>query len=235
MCTVTFVRSGSQQIITSNRDEQVVRQAIEPRTYNIGNKKITFPKDPKAGGTWYAADQLGNVIVLLNGAAETHQRTPPYRKSRGIILLEIFTADAPVILWNQIDLENIEPFTLILFQEVGISQMRWNGQEKELVFYDNSTTRIWSSATLYSKEVREARQRWFDQFMKERSSPTSEEMFDFHRHTKPDNKQNGLVIDRKGFLKTISITQTIVGNRQLSMKHFDLVDQITSEVDYEII
>jgi len=235
MCTVTFVRSGNQKIITSNRDEQVVRQAIEPRIYTIGNKRIAFPKDPKAGGTWYASDEVGNVLVLLNGAAETHKRTPPYQKSRGIIFLEIFSADVPITAWREISLDNIEPFTLLLFQEDGIFQMRWNGQDKDLITCDNTEHHIWSSATLYAKEIRETRKKWFTEFMKDKISITPEEMFDFHRHTQPDNKQDGLIIDREGFLKTISITQTILGDGQLAMKHFDLVDQITSEVAYEIL
>ena len=230
MCTVTFVNSGNQKIITSNRDEQVIRQAIEPKTYQISNKQLTFPKDPKAGGTWYAADAHGNVLVLLNGAAETHVRHLPYKKSRGIILLDILSSREPKQAWSDIDLDNIEPFTLVLYYENDLFQMRWDGNIKESITLDVNQNYIWSSSTLYSKEIRKNREKWFAEFIKNKPEATADEMFDFHRHTEPNNAQNGLVIDREGFLKTISITQTILCKNQLVMKHYDLVDQITSEM-----
>ena len=57
MCTVSFVASNGKIIITSNRDEQVIRPAIAPQKYTINNKTLLFPKDPKAGGTWYVVDE----------------------------------------------------------------------------------------------------------------------------------------------------------------------------------
>ena len=111
MCTVSFVRSGDKTIITSNRDEEVLRPAIAPKNYLINNKKIIFPKDPRAGGTWYAVDAQANVLVLLNGAAEKHLWNPPYRKSRGLIVLDLMGSDSPLQTWQTIDLDNIEPFT----------------------------------------------------------------------------------------------------------------------------
>ncbi|MGA9639098.1 NRDE family protein, partial [Flavobacterium sp.] len=69
MCTVSFVKIGEKVIITSNRDESVVRlNAIHPKNYTVNNKNVIYPKDPKAGGTWYVVDEKGTIIVLLNGA-----------------------------------------------------------------------------------------------------------------------------------------------------------------------
>jgi hypothetical protein len=36
----------------------------------INGKNVIYPKDPKAGGTWYVVDENGTVLVLLNGAEE---------------------------------------------------------------------------------------------------------------------------------------------------------------------
>ena len=89
MCTVSFVNANGKIIITSNRDEKIIRpKAIEPKSYCINNKNILFPKDPKAGGTWFAVDEYSNIIVLLNGADEKHIVTGNYKKSRGLIVLE---------------------------------------------------------------------------------------------------------------------------------------------------
>ncbi|MGK4569406.1 NRDE family protein [Flavobacterium sp. 3HN19-14] len=133
MCTVSFVKANDKIIITSNRDEQVLREAaIEPQNYTVNDKKLIYPKDPKAGGTWYAIDGPGNVMVLLNGAAEKHEVKPPYRKSRGLIVLDIISGKSPFESWKQIDLDNIEPFTLILFEKrTFLYRLRWDGLQKE--------------------------------------------------------------------------------------------------------
>src|SRR6187431_364924 len=118
MCTVSFVCSKDTIIITSNRDEKIIRtSAIPPKNYTLNGKNIIYPKDSKAGGTWYVVDEKGTVLVLLNGADEKHQVQLPYRKSRGQIVLEMISSALAKEFWNEIDLENIEPFTLILFQD----------------------------------------------------------------------------------------------------------------------
>lgn len=223
MCTVTFVRSGNKTIITSNRDEQVERQAIEPRSYTIGNKLLTFPKDPKAGGTWYATDLNGNVLVLLNGASEKHEWKPPYRKSRGLVVLDVLSSEVPIEAWLFMDLSDIEPFTLVLYADFALYQLRWDGKDKDTMELDPGQNHIWSSSTLYPKEIRENRAQWFAEFMGARETVSEAEMFQFHRYTKNENSQNGLVIDRPGFLKTISITQTVVEESAMVMTHYDLV------------
>ena len=89
MCTVSFVPTQNGICITSNRDEKISRsKAISPQKTTINNKEITFPKDPQAGGTWFAHDDK-NVIVLLNGAEEKHVSKGNYRKSRGLIVLDL--------------------------------------------------------------------------------------------------------------------------------------------------
>ncbi|HLA55359.1 MAG TPA: NRDE family protein [Flavobacterium sp.] len=224
MCTVTFVRSGTKTIITSNRDEQVLRQAIEPRHYVVEGKNVVFPKDPQAGGTWYAIDEHANVLVLLNGAAEKHTWNPPYRKSRGLIVLDIISAASPYVQWTEIDLENIEPFTSVLFQEKRLYQLRWNGKEKNTLELDPKESHIWSSTMLYPKTVREKREKWFAKFLRFNSTPSGKEMVHFHQYTESGDTQNGLVINRNNFLKTLSITQTIIGDNTVQMNYHDLAE-----------
>lgn len=73
MCTVSYIYSNGTSIITSNRDEKVVRpSALPPQEYEWKDKKIVYPKDPQAGGTWYVVSKDGTLIVLLNGAEEKH-------------------------------------------------------------------------------------------------------------------------------------------------------------------
>ncbi len=145
MCTVTYVSTNSKVIITSNRDEKVLRQkAILPKDYLINGKKITFPKDPKAGGTWFAVAEEGTISVLLNGANEKHELREKYRKSRGLIVLDIISAENPLLEWEMIDLEGIEPFTIVLFHQNKLYQAQWDEISKTLAALNANENYIWS-------------------------------------------------------------------------------------------
>lgn len=225
MCTVTYVRSGSRTILTSNRDEQALRKAIEPRAYFVNGKNIVFPKDPQAGGTWFAVDEDGTAMVLLNGAAEKHTWSPPYRRSRGLILLDMLSTGSPLLTWDEIDLENIEPFTLILIESGDLYQLRWDGIVRENTTMDADQPHIWSSTPLYTPEVRERREGWFARFMKFHSQAHPKDLYDFHHYTESGDTENGLVINRNNFLKTLSITQAVIEDKQVKMRYHDLTER----------
>lgn len=226
MCTVSFVRCNDKTIITSNRDEQVLRpNAIEPKNYLINNKNVIFPKDKKEGGTWYVVDEASNLIVLLNGADEKHVPKENYRKSRGLIVLELIGGNSPIEFWETIDLENIQPFTIVLFENQRLYQLQWNETKKSTIELDINQSHIWSSTTLYSKEVREKRKDWFYNFLDTKPQVDENEMFNFHRYTEEKNLENGLIINRNNFLKTLSITQTVIENNKVEIHYVDLISE----------
>ena len=234
MCTVTYVRSGTRTIITSNRDEHVVRSSSGPQQTSINNKSILFPKDPKSGGTWFAADQMGNVIVLLNGGAEKHKHLPPYRKSRGLIVLDIVSGNSPVDVWTTIDLNDIEPFTIVLLQKSKLYQLQWDGTIKHATQLNEKENYIWSSSTLYPAIIRKERQQWFQNFLNAKPDVSDRDMLHFHRYTEGGNNENGLVINRNEVLKTLSITQTVIDENHLTMIHLDLLNNRESTTSFDI-
>jgi uncharacterized protein with NRDE domain len=224
MCTVSFVNANGKIIITSNRDEKIIRpNAIEPKTYQLNNKNVIFPKDNKAGGTWYAIDEHSNVLVLLNGAEEKHILKESYRKSRGLIVLDLISSESPLEAWNAIDLNLIEPFTLVLFENQKLFQLRWNEIEKSTLELDTNQSHIWSSSTLYSKEIRAKRANWFSTFLDTQPEVNEEELFNFHRYTEEENTEHGLIISRNDVLKTLSITQTILEQNKVVIQYSDLI------------
>lgn len=226
MCTVSFVFSNGKAILTHNRDEKIARpSAIEPQKYSINNKEIYFPKDPKAGGTWYAVAQNGTTIVLLNGADEKHQVKLSYRKSRGLIVLDLISSNSSIDQWNAIDLSEIEPFTIVLFEEGMLYQLRWNEVEKTTLNLDVSQNHIWSSSTLYPKDIREKRANWFHTFLDTKPEVDEKEMFNFHRYTEGENQENGLVINRNDLMKTLSITQSVIEKNNIVLSYLDLQNQ----------
>ncbi len=224
MCTVSYVPLKDGFCLTSNRDESINREkAIAPKKYIINNKEIHFPKDPRAGGTWFAHDAK-SCIVLLNGANEKHIPKNKYRKSRGLIVLDLISAENPMNEWTTINLEDIEPFTIILFSEKRLYQLQWNEVEKSTIEFDGTQNHIWSSATLYEKEIRDERANWFKEFMNTEKHLNNQKLLNFHQFTKGDNKEYGLQINRNNTLKTISITQCIISNNNFTFNYIDLLN-----------
>lgn len=224
MCTVSFVNANGKIIITSNRDEKTLRpNAVEPKNYFVNNKKIIFPKDKKAGGTWFAIDEHSTVVVLLNGADEKHILKESYQKSRGLIVLELISSESAIEEWKNIVLENIEPFTVVLFENQKLYQLRWNEIQKSTIELDTNQNHVWSSSTLYSKEIREKRANWFYAFLDTQPKVSADELFNFHRYTEEENREHGLVINRNDILKTVSITQTVIEKNKVEIHYNDLI------------
>ena len=224
MCTVSFVRVNDSVIITSNRDENIEREnAAAPDFHLLQNKKVIFPKDAKAGGTWFAAADNGNVSVLLNGAFQKHTANPPYRKSRGLILLQIIENDEPFTFFKSLNLDNIEPFTIVLYQADNfLYELRWDGNAKHEKQLNVNGHYIWSSSTLYSNEVIERREKLFNEFISIQQNITAESIHGFHAHNHGDD-ENGFVISRQNGMKTFSITQAVIKDNTIQFLHTDLL------------
>lgn len=214
MCTVTYFPLKDKIILTSNRDEKPNRSAQEIHSEN----GIFYPKDPAKNGTWFAVTKSGNAIVLLNGAFKNHQRKADYRKSRGIIVLDLINKENVFKSLVLIDLENIEPFTLVVFQKNELAEFRWDGTEKHFKKLDIHQPYIWSSATLYNDEAQEKRKQIFKEFL-ENETINEEKIWDFH-HQKTDDLENGITIKRQNTIQTISTTQLVISDT-ITLKHLD--------------
>lgn len=229
MCTVSFVRVKDTVIITSNRDEHIQRKkAAAPGFHQLPNKKIIFPKDAKAGGTWFAATGKGEVAVVLNGAFVKHISKPPYRKSRGLVLLDIIEADDPFLSFKEIDLGNIEPFTVVLYQSGILYELRWDGNNKHEKLLDAWGNYIWSSTTLYSEDVINVRKQLFDRFISSGKNISAGDVHDFHNYDHGD-AENGFIINRQSGIQTFSITQAVVKEDTVDFLHTDLLQHESFE------
>src|SRR5437763_7529422 len=164
MCTVTFIPSKEGIYLTSNRDEKHWRSAaIGPEAYAFTTGRIIFPKDGDAGGSWIAIHENGNAVVFLNGGFVFHQSKPPYRKSRGLVLIDLINHESPLASFHEIALEGIEPFTAVIWQGYELHECRWDGKDKYAKQAAADQPHIWSSATLYDEEVASKRKKWFEQ------------------------------------------------------------------------
>ncbi|NCU05457.1 MAG: NRDE family protein [Chitinophagaceae bacterium] len=226
MCTVTYIPTSKKSFfITSNRDERKVRLKAEtPRWYRFASGQLLFPKDGNAGGTWMALHENRNAMVLLNGAFVNHHYHPPYRKSRGLIFLDVFDHPQPVTAFELINLHKIEPFTLVIRQGEQLFETRWDGQEKSIAELDAGASCIWSSVTLYDKDVIEKRKNWFELFQKEYKESGSKEILHFHRFAGDGDEQNDVLMNRNNEMFTVSITQLQRQNELSYMHYHDLLN-----------
>jgi uncharacterized protein with NRDE domain len=221
MCTVTFLPLGkTDYILTSNRDESVERA---PAIFPFRKSEILFPKDGQAGGTWIAAQSSGKAVCLLNGAFSKHKHDPPYRKSRGLIVLEAFTFSDFKTFTSKIKLNNIEPFTLVMVESKkdDLYEFRWDGHNKHFKSLESDRPHFWCSATLYSQETFEIRKEWFKNWVITYEH-SMENILHFHHYGGDGDKINDLVINRNEFLKTLSICSIHYKMRHSYMVYIDL-------------
>lgn len=233
MCTVSFYNDNGRIIITSNRDEQFSRPlAIHPTEHSLNGTRLFFPQDPTGGGSWFVVNENGNVYVLLNGGDKKHIPSYPYRRSRGIVLLELASASDIAEKWRNFNLVNIEPFTTVCYFNKSLYQCTWTGTEKSMKLLNSYQPHIWSSVTLFSCEIIKEREKWFKNYLASKLNILTEnDLITFHTDTQLQDSENGLIINRNGTLITKSITQFIYdSNSQHKLLYIDLVENIKSEL-----
>ena len=235
MCTVSFIPVRDNFVITSNRDEKTSRKnAIRPGLSIYNGRKLFYPKDGDAGGTWIVMKENGDAAVLLNRAFICHTAEPPYRLSRGIILLDIISTERPSLTFTKIDLKDIEPFTLVILENNCLYEFRWDGTEKYCKQLSINRGYIWSSFTLYDGFAVKKREQWFASFLNNYPTPTQQDVINFHRFTGDGDKQNDLMMTRDGMYRTVSITSILLTKDRASMKYLDIKKENKSEVNIEL-
>ena len=204
MCTVSFVPTKSGFIFSNNRDEHIARAATQLVDQKINHLNLFYPQDPVSKGSWIAFADDGRLVCLLNGAVQKHKRTPPYRLSRGQLLLQVFDFKNFSDFVHLIDLYNIEPFTLIFLKKNACTELRWDGITKHIKILDPSEVHIWSSCTLYDAQMSKRKERQFLLDIQKDTSP--EEIFDVHRRMKYEDLMEPKAHE---LIFTTSITQLI--------------------------
>ena len=212
-------------LLTSNRDESQERlPATFPVYRTVIGKSVLFPQDGNAKGTWLAVSE-NRVVSLLNGAFKRHKHEPPYRKSRGLVLLDCFEYASFEQFTFDYDFSGIEPFTIICLDQIHenleMIEFRWDGVLTHFKHLKPDQPHIYSSAPLYSKAVRLQRERMFSEFLREVSSPSREEMVHFHRF-EGDHHLPNIRLEASNFVHTVSISSLEKNSEGLTMHYHDL-------------
>ncbi len=208
MCTVTFIPDGRGSYhLTSNRDEHTGRaRALPPRRFG----DITYPMDAAAGGSWVALKNNRDAGVVLNGAFVKHERRKHYRQSRGLVFLEIIRAVAPLRRWEELDLTDIEPFTLVLFVRGQLFECRWDGLCRHVRELETHRPHVWSSVTLYDESARADREEMLASWYGHEEVST-DGILDLHRRAAI-----------QGRVSTVSITTMQIGRKKARLRYVDM-------------
>lgn len=223
MCTVTYLPLNNGFLLTSNRDERLSRPlAVPPAKYISGALELVYPKDTLANGTWIASSNKQRTICLLNGGIEPHIPEPPYRMSRGLVVLDFFKSKSIEAFYNSYDLEGIEPFTLVVLEFGNLYELRWTGTEKLFKKLDELMPHIWSSVTLYTPETISLREKWFADFLDNNPHYTQDDIFQFHLFAGEGDSATDIRMSRMGLVKTVSVTSVLFKEDIHTMQYFDL-------------
>lgn len=224
MCTVTFLPNPDfTYILTSSRDEKASRpSASAPEIHSGKNQRLLYPIDPAGKGTWIACSERGISASLLNGALVPHISAPPYKHSRGKVLLDLLENYKSVNDFvKNYQFIGIEPFTLVIVWGKKLFEVRWDGKK----VYDTELTfekaHIWSSVTLYNPAAVVRRKEWFENWLQE-TEPSLKTIRDFHKSAGDGDVTNAIRMNREGNLFTVSITSIVLEVEKLSMVYEDL-------------
>ncbi|MCB9045836.1 MAG: NRDE family protein [Chitinophagales bacterium] len=225
MSTVTYLPYKDKIFITVNRDDRPSKSgAIAPTVKKVESGKILYPQSDKSGGTWIGIHNNGNSMVLLNGAFAPHIRKDKYRRNRGLVFLDIFDSDNPVKKFNEIDLHDIEPFTLVVWlkQNGTLWEMRWDEYEKFVTSLPADMPNMWSSVTLFDEAMIARRRKRFDEWRLSQKKITGEAIRWFHEHGGEGFERMNLNLN-KGATHTLSITGIEISEDRSVMYYHDLV------------
>lgn len=221
MCTVTYLPLGNNDfILTSNRDEQPIRETIAPKDYVEDGIVLTYPRDVLAGGTWIGLSSKNRLICLLNGGFESYERETSYKMSRGIIVKALLKSNNFEKYINDFDFLGIEPFTIVLVDwnvSLMTYELVWDGKEKHFSELKQEP-KIWSSSTLYTKEEKELRKKWFVSWLENTKGFTQESILKFHDNTEHGTPENSIKMKRS-YVETVSITSVKKEAKQVKMDY----------------
>jgi Transport and Golgi organisation 2 len=225
MCTVVYVPTKQGFLVSSIRDEQFLRpHALPPKQQQYQQAVLLYPTDTQAGGTWIVADQFGKVSILFNGGFEKHVSTPPYAKSRGLVLLDLVSANHFTTAWNEYDLQKIEPFSVVQADGDSLIRCTWDGLQKSMEVLDHHQSYMWSSATLYNEDQRSLRQHIFHEWLQQNTQTMSPDvLISFFETAMPDDAANRFVMNRNNVLGSVSFTACMVQQEATFMQYHHLV------------
>ncbi|MDZ7846670.1 MAG: NRDE family protein [Owenweeksia sp.] len=232
MCTLSYFPTEHGFTLTHNRDERMNRPTSKNfQKQLIAGTEVYYPEDLEAHGSWIAFSKSGKAVCLMNGGEKDYNRQPPYRHSRGIVVLDIFKYPDMPGFYNDYNFTNLEPFTVLIREHHKLWKLSHDVDETTLKELDIGQMSIWSSTTLYSQEVRDKREAWFKRWLATNPTLSAQSIRRFHKSAGDGDQENDLIMSRWGILKTLSITQIAVHANKAQLTYEDFVQESMDQIE----
>lgn len=244
MCSISWAWPTDEADVFSvifNRDEQKKRPiAIPPKAQYINGVKSLMPIDPVGNGSWFAVNEYGIVIALLN--LYEVEILSKQHTSRGILVKQLSgckTLDEAVKLLeektNSNSTTSYAPFSLLIFDKKKkcVHFTQWDQKtlvEKEL--QKGIEHQFFCSSSWNTKEVRIYRDEAYKKHQATLNSLISLENIksrrEFHRGASQDQERSSVYMTREE-TQTVSVLELIADNKTISLDYYDRSTDTSSD------
>ena len=149
--------------------------------------------------------------------------------SRGQVVVEAGTTADTLPFLQEFSLEQVAPFTMLIFEKGELTQLVWDGTNKHFSSLPNDRPQIWSSVTLYPQHIREWRKSLFEKWLTGHQSFDRESIIAFHQLANGD-PDNDFVMNRSDIVRTLSITSISLKEHSGSILHLALDKESREEI-----
>jgi len=218
MCTVSWLPGPDGYFLCFNRDERFTRApAVAPGLRVRDGVRFLAPLDGDAGGTWFAVNEFGLTLGLLNRYSVPGYLPPGSPRSRGLLVLDLIGAatqsEALLRLTPEV-LGITQPFTLIV-AEPGrpAACASWDGAGLTLT-HTSDPGLLRTSSSVTEPEVAEARMALFAA-----GRPyTRASLAALHRSHRPERGRRSVCMHRDDG-ETQSYSEADVGPDRIELRH----------------
>ena len=136
---------------------------------------------------------------------------------------QYFEYDNAVDFLEQINLNGIEPFTMVIADATYLFELRWDEEVKHIKTLDRATAYVWSSCTLYDDKAIEQRREWFHQELDKTATHSPTSIVDIHKVGGAKDRSIGFLMNWDDRVRTISISQIKIAD-SIELLHIPLED-----------
>ena len=235
MCTLTVVTRNDTYLMAMNRDEKIARgSGFAPEIHEFEGTKAIYPSDGD-GGTWFAANDYGITLALLNWNTAAPHGKDAKTRSRGRVIPALLDSRSLAHLHELLGvlkLNGMLPFRLVgVFpSEQTIWEWRWDS--KQLRFQAHEwESRHWFSSSLSDDRAESLRGTACHDAQHESDAGSVPWLRRLHASHAGGPGPFSLCVHRDD-VKTLSYTEVVVTPGQIQMGHFRgspcTMDQIAS-------
>ena len=201
--------------MTMNRDESRLRHE---EGVLVSSEDHVYPKDQRAGGSWFGLNSFGLAMGLLNNYQAPHAEGD--LRSRGFLIPQFLQScrqieDVVRALRNE-NISQFNPFHLIITDGEFVQSIDWDRQGLEMSEIQEVSRHIWTSSGVRLPEIKRFREAKFMGFAHTDAASIIREL-----HLWQDqNAQGDSILMDRDVAHTKSVCQIALGQSDVSLSYW---------------